>query len=130
MSTLCTFVSTIKHACLRGVRRKTKEACRSPAALDATRGVVTADLEPMSGRPSLRPCRSYEGRSPGASLAALLFRERSLPSMFLRQVSRRRVACSSSPVFSLGKKYSCAAKRAHAQHTASHRHMTCFDQPH
>ena len=74
--------------------------------------MLTADLVPVSGRPSLSPASSWAGRSLPASLtAALCLRERSLPSMFLRQVSRRLVACSSSPLRSFGKKYSCSARR-------------------
>ena len=70
--------------------------------------MLTADLVPVSGRPSLSPASSWAGRSLPASLtAALCLRERSLPSIFLRQVSRRLVACSSSPLRSFGKKYSC-----------------------
>ena len=75
------------------------------------RGVLTADLVPVSGRPSLSPASSCAGRSLPASLTALLcLRERSLPSMFLRHVSRRFVACSSSPLRSFGKKYSCTIR--------------------
>ena len=101
-----------------------------PAPTDVTCGVVTADLDP-SGRPSFSPERSCAGRLAPASLAALLRLDRSFPSMFLRQVSRRLLACSSSPVFSLGKKYSCSTDRTlpnsralRSAHTPVHPHCS------